>query len=294
LQAEKENLKGMFRSLPLILFLVAGCGYFQPKEEVKENPIARVNETYLYANDIEGLIPEDLSDEDSVVLADRFVDEWVKKQLMIDRAQKEVDINEAEIQSKVLDYRYALTRSAYEKAYIQNNLNKEIKEREIKEYYDQHAADFVLKQNIVRCLFAQISKEAPRISRFTKDFKAYPESDIEDIREYCTQFANKAFLDDSVWVDFTEVISATPFEDIISESKILSSRDYLENQDSTYLYFLKILEYKMVDEVSPLEFVQEDIRNIIINKRKIALKRELEEKVYNDAEENDAFEVFDR
>jgi len=43
-----------------------------------------------------------------------------------------------------------------------------------------------------------------------------------------------------------------------------------------------------------LEFVQEDIRNIIINKRKIALKRELEEKVYNDAEENDAFEVFDR
>ncbi len=41
-----------------------------------------------------------------------------------------------------------------------------------------------------------------------------------------------------------------------------------------------------------MEFVKDDIRNIIINKRKVLLAQELEEKVFNDAIEKDEFEIF--
>lgn len=283
----------MLRQICIVcLIACAGCEFFQPKEEVTEAPMARVNETNLYPSDMVGLIPENLNSDDSLKFSEKFVEDWIKKQLMIARSQTEVDINEAEIQRKVLDYRYALTRSAYEKKYIEENLDESVIDSEIEEYYNQHSADFILKQNIVRCLFAQVSVEAPNLNEFRDDLKKYPTTDSDIIREYCTQFANKAFVEDSVWVDFDEVIGGTPLDQIIDKTRILRTRSFLENSDENFSYYLRVLEYKMVDEISPLEFVKEDILNIIINRRKITLKRELENKVYEDAAQSNAFEIY--
>jgi hypothetical protein len=276
------------------LLSIVGCEFLKPKEVVEEPPLARVNEQLLYPSDLQGLIRTNTSSADSIQFAERFVNDWVEKQLMIARSSQEVDLNQAEIERKVLEYRFALTRSAFEKKYIQENLNEDVREEEILEYYESHSEDFILKQNIVRCLFAQIPEGAPRQKRFEKDIQDYPESNIEDLREYCTQFANRAFVEDSVWVDFNEIILATPFEKILDKNRILRTRKYLTDSDEDFGYFLKILEYKMVDDTSPIEFVREDITNIIINKRKIALKRELEEKVYEEAQQNNAFEIYSR
>ena len=62
--------------------------------------------------------------------------------------------------------------------------------------------------------------------------------------------------------------------------------------DSTYLYFLKIQEYKISEEASPLEFVQEEIRNIILNKRKVALAKGLENDIYERAKENEDYKIY--
>ncbi|MFT5570737.1 MAG: hypothetical protein ACI9RP_002794 [Cyclobacteriaceae bacterium] len=48
----------------------------------------------------------------------------------------------------------------------------------------------------------------------------------------------------------------------------------------------------MSDQVSPLEFIREDIENIIINKRKLALKKELEKAIYEEATVKKNFEIF--
>jgi len=274
------------------LVLLVGCQFFRPKELNGEKPIARVYETWLYPSDFVGLIPANYSDEDSAKFAEKFVNDWIKKQLMISRSQSEVDINEAEIQRKVLDYTYALTRSAFERKYIEANLDERISEQEVLTYYEEHAADFVLKQNIVKCLFAQIPLSAPRLNRFKKNISEYPKTNKDELKAYCTQFANRSFLEDSVWVDFKEVISGTPFDQAIDPKRLLMSRSLLENADDNHVYFLRIVAHKTVNDSSPLQFVREDIENIIINKRKIALKRELENKVYEDAAESNAFEIF--
>lgn len=285
----------MLRGISLLFILtLASCEFFRPKEESAEKPLARVNETFLYPSDFTALIPTNLNSEDSTKFAQKFVDDWVKKQLMIARSEQEVDINEAEIQRKILDYTYALTRSAYERKYIEENLNEAVSDEQIQKYYKENAEDFILKQNIVRCLFAQVPKEAPRLNRFRKNLSEYPAHGLSELKEYCTQFANRSFVEDSVWVNFKEVIAGTPYDQSVDQMRLLRSRQQLENADDNYTYFLRILDYKMVDETSPIEFVREDIINILINKRKIALKRELEDKVYEDAAANDAFEIFDR
>jgi hypothetical protein len=66
----------------------------------------------------------------------------------------------------------------------------------------------------------------------------------------------------------------------------------IETEDSTYKYLLYIKEYKIQDQLSPIEFVQDQIRNIIVNKRKVALSKELENKIYAEAVELNSFEIY--
>jgi len=46
--------------------------------------------------------------------------------------------------------------------------------------------------------------------------------------------------------------------------------------------------------VSPLEFVLQDIKNIILNKRKVELAKKLEDEVYENAAKRKDFEVFSK
>jgi len=50
--------------------------------------------------------------------------------------------------------------------------------------------------------------------------------------------------------------------------------------------------YRISDNISPLEFVRDEIRTIILNKRKVELAKKLEDDVYNSAASEKEFEIF--
>lgn len=291
MQADQENWI-MRISIVLLMLSCLSCEFFKPKETKEVPPIARANQKFLYPDDLFGLFPKNVAKTDSVKLAEKYVEDWIKKQLMISKSTQTIDVNQAEIERKVLDYRYALIVHAYVKGYIDKNINHEVSDEEIQQYYEEKSDNFLLKQNIIKCVFVQIPKTAPNIWRFRRDFKNYPEQNKEDVTSYLSQFASKSFLEDSVWVIFDDVTLGTPLEGVRDKVQFLERTKTSETSDESSIYFLKILAYKTSDEVSPLEFIKEDIKNIIINKRKIALKRELEEKIYDEAEQQNLFEVF--
>jgi hypothetical protein len=66
----------------------------------------------------------------------------------------------------------------------------------------------------------------------------------------------------------------------------------IETSDDNFVYLIRIEEYKIQDEVSPLEYVKEEIENIIINKRKTKLAEELEQEVFDRAVANKDFELY--
>lgn len=274
-----------------------GCEFIPTfQNEKTENlspPIARVNESYLYSEDLESLVSSNTSKEDSIKITGLYVDGWVKKQLMINKANSVLSFEEAEIERKVLDYKYALIIHQYEKYFIDKQLNKEVSEDEINAYYEEKKDNFTLKQNIVKCLFAKVPLEAPRIDGFRKQMASYPNQEMEKMKSYAFQFATKSYLEDTIWINFDEIIQSTPFAGIPNKVQFLRNSKVVESKDDKFVYFLTILDYKISDQVSPLEFIRDDIRNIIINKRKVAIKEELQEKVYKDAVSNKTFEIYE-
>lgn len=277
--------------LILLILLNISCQYFQPKEEVQEEVIARSGDQTLTISSLKDLIPPNVSNSDSVIFVEKFVDDWVKKQLMIAKAREAIDFNEARIQRKVLDYQYALMVHEYEQKYIDVNLNEEVSDAEIAEYYQYKSENFILRQNLAKCVYFKIPSTANRISRFRRMLKDYPKDTLE-IWEYANEFATKAFIEDSVWVKFDEVLLETPLKEVSDKTNFLKRNSSVEVSDEDFIYFLKIFEYKLIGEIAPLEFIKENIADIIINKRKIELKKELEKNIYEEAEKTNAFEIY--
>ncbi|WKN31019.1 peptidyl-prolyl cis-trans isomerase [Porifericola rhodea] len=256
-------------------------------------PLARVYDNFLYQQDLEGILEENVSAADSASIINRYIDSWIRKQLIIAEAATQIEFDEAELERKILDYRYALMVYEFEKNYVNQRVETEVSEDEIKEYYQKNKDNFELKQNIIKGIFAKVPQEAPRIGRLRKLFQSKMDEEVrEEIKSYCLSFASSYSLDDSVWYDFEDVIKNTPLVSIPNKVQFLRENEFIETSDDIYVYFVKVTDYKITDQISPIEFVRDDIMKIITNKRKVALTQELEDEIYQEASDNNEFEIY--
>ena len=277
----------------------AGCDLIKMKEEKGENTpsgkaIARAHDQFLYEQDVDGLLPGNIDPGDSADWVERYIDGWVKKQLLIREASSRIDFDEDEIERKILDYRYSLMGYEYQTFYINENLDLNILDEEIEAYYNENVDNFVLKQHIVRGVFIQLPKEAPRTDIVRNLLFSRKETSFEELNSYCLSFATNYQLYDTVWMVFDDVVKNSPLAEIPNKVQFLRNNRYTQTSDENFLYFLKIDEYRVSDNTSPLEFVKDDIRNIILNKRKVELAKKLEEEVYERAIENNDFEIYNK
>jgi hypothetical protein len=56
----------------------------------------------------------------------------------------------------------------------------------------------------------------------------------------------------------------------------------VEASDSAMTYFLKIYDYKLKNDTTPLIFIEDDIKEIILSKRKTQLIQKLEKSIFQD------------
>ena len=278
--------------------LLGSCDLIQRKKEADtetERPaIARVDETYLYKDELTGIVPPGTPREDSISRAEAYINSWIRKQLLIRQAGRQIDINKAEVERKLLDYRYSLIAYEYQTYYIKQNLNTVVAQTDIEQYYKDHIDNFVLKQNIVRATFLKVPQTAPRTKKIKDLIFSTREKDRDELKSYCLSFASAYHLSDSSWMQFDELIKASPLVELPDKVQFLKRNPYYETSDDAFLYFLKVDEYKISDNISPLEFVRDDITNIIINKRKVELAKRLDDEVFSKAQQNNEFEIFNK
>lgn len=283
----------------LIGLFLYNCEFIRMKNERAETEnvrkvVARVHNSFLYQDELIGIIPTGTISEDSVARVTAYVNSWIRKQLVINEAMKNIDINEAEVERKVLDYRYSLIGYEYQNYYIKKNLDDSVSDKEIEVYYKERLDNFILKQNIIQGTYIKVPKEAPRTKRVKELMYSKKEKEIAELKSYCLSFSAAYHLADSSWIEFDKLAVNSPLAEIPNKIQFLRSYNYYETSDDEFLYFLKIDAYKILDNVSPLEFVKEDIRNIILNKRKVELARKLEDDVYENAAKRKDFEVFNQ
>lgn len=281
----------------LLSFLFVGCDFIRMKkngfgESENRDAVARVNNTFLYQDELTGIAALGSSKEDSAARVEAYIDSWIRKELLIQEAARKININEAEVERKILDYRYSIIAYEYQSYYIKQNLDTVFDESEIKAYYENNIDNFILKQNIVRATFIKVPKHAPKMNKLKDWIYSQDEEDRQSLKSYCLSFSVAYHISDSTWMIFDDLVRNSPLMEIPNKVQFLKSNPYFETEDENYLYFLKVDEYRISDNVSPLEFVTDEIKNIILNKRKVELAKKLEDEVYENALEDKDFEII--
>ncbi len=277
--------------------LASSCDLIQIKRGKKgsdesRKPVARVNQSFLYLDELKGIVPKDATATDSAARISSYVTSWIRKQLLLNEAAKNIDINEAEVERRVEEYRYSLIGYEFQNFYIKKNLNDSVSSTEIAAYYKTHLDNFVLKQNIVQGTYIKVPKTAPRIQRIKPLVFSNKAKEIEELKSYCLSFSAEYQLPDSTWIELDKLVANSPMATIPDKIQFLRNYRYYETNDQDFLYFLKVDAFKIVDNVSPVEFVESEIKNIILNKRKVELAKKLEDEVYENGVKRKEFEVF--
>lgn len=278
------------------MLLMSSCDLFRIKndQEDSDNPIvATVGNANLFLSDIDHISKEMSPEMDSTALVNRYIQSWVKKQLIIREASQNLTINEAEINRKLLDYRYALIAYDFEKNYVEKTLDKEVTQQEIEEYYSSNSQNFALKEIIVRANFVKLEKNIPQIRILERLLGSNDEDQKEELKDFAIRYANNYFIEDSTWINFDDIILNTPLTQNNNYVQLLRNDNLIQVEDETYSYYFKILEYKLQDQVPPLEFVKDEISKIIVNKRRVEIAEKLKRDIYNNALENNEFTIYE-
>lgn len=278
--------------IAIAVLLLQGCDLIKMKDtpeagDDSRQPVARVGSAYLYKDELAGF-----AGADSTKLVNAYINSWIRKQLLIQEATRKIDIDEAEVERKILDYRYSIIAYEYQTFYVKQNLDTVVSNAEIETYYKENIDNFVLKQNIVQATFIKVPRNAPRTAKIKELIYSDSDKDEKELKSYCLSFSVAYHIADSGWMVFDELVRNSPMAEIPNKIQFLKSNPYYETSDDGYLYFLRVKQYRISDNISPLDFVRDDIRNIILNKRKVMLGKELEDKVFQEAEEKREFEIF--
>ncbi|HOV11554.1 MAG TPA: hypothetical protein PLL90_07310 [Bacteroidales bacterium] len=255
-----------------------------------KEPLARVYDKYLYVSDVQGALPLDISGEDSMDIVNEYVDNWINQQLIIAQAEKNLSDEEKDFTKQLEEYKNSLTVFQYESKLISQRLDTLVTDEEISRYYELHKDNFVLKENIVKVIYVKIPKEVSPAPVRNLIRSGSPQ-EMKKLQDFCHKYAVNYYLDDQSWLLFNDILKEIPINTYNQEEYLKNNR-FIEIQDSAYTYLMNIKGFMIKEGLSPLSFEQGNIRDIIINKRKLALIENMRKDIYDNALRKKDFEVF--
>jgi len=263
----------------------------RPLAKKEGNVLARVNNEYLYGSDLKGLVSDEASPSDSMEIVKNFVRNWVKTTLMIQQAEKNLSSQQLDFEQQLNDYKNSLIIYKYESEWIRQNLDTIVSDAEIELYYQQHTSDFELKENIAKLMYVVLDVDSEHEKKFDKAIKLPDSLMLDRLENLCKEYASSFYLDTATWVRFNWVEENLPVR-INNPGRYLNTKSFVKEMDEDALYLIKFIDYKIKDDVSPIDFEYNHIRNIIINKRKMKLAKKLRDDIYANAILNNEFEIY--
>lgn len=280
------------RKLPVILIpalVLSACSLLSTAD--RGEPLARVYDEYLYKEELSRAIPDESSDADSSFLAKRYIENWVKDRLMLHRATETLSEEQMDFEEQLEEYHRSLLLYTYRKLMLQQKLDTLVREAEIQAYYEENRDNFLLGQDIIKGSYVKLPLSSPRIEQVRRWSWTNSEEALVELEKYCMNYAESYSDFNERWVNFSAIRSKLPMR-ISNPTAYLNAYKNIETTDSLYRYFVHVSDHLPEGSVKPIELVSEDIRDIILNKRRIEFVQDLEQRVYSDGLNRNQFEIY--
>ncbi len=289
IKSKESACRRFIRVVPaLCLLLAAGCGRFS--NPFADRVLARVGDHALYMQDVESIFTPGMPEADSLKLLDTYVDQWVKKQLKIQEAEKALAQNQAEIDRMVEDYRNSLLTFKVDQYYVDQRIDTLFTDAQITAYYQQNRADFILGKSIVKAIVVKVPVSYRQLAKLRELMQSAKGDDYQDFVDICLK-NNFAFTELSEWNDFSSLLQLFPTEKEKNYDYLLKSGKVEEFRSGGYVYLVKVRDSRSVGDYSPQESVTDVIKRVIFNQRKQEIVRSYEDSLYRAGLQNKEIEI---
>lgn len=277
-----------------IVFLVlciSSCKYFF-KESDDRVKVARVNDTYLYYDDIKDLVSESTSKEDSILLVQNYINRWATQQLFVDGAMLNLsESQQASFNKLVTQYKNDLYTKAYIEALVKRSIDTTVTHEESKTYYEANEEVFKLNEDLIKFRYVHVDENMIDFNKIEQKFKRFNKNDKKELDSISIQFKSYS-LNDSIWIKVSQVINKISIITSENKNELLKKSNFVQLKDSLGVYLMQINDVLLRGDTAPLEYVKPTIDQIVINQRKLELIKQLEKDITQDAIKNKQFEIY--
>ena len=245
--------------------------------------VAKVYDYELRLDDLAGLVGEGVSVEDSIAIVDNYVDQWVRQKVVLAKAEKNV---KDDFSRQMSEYRNSLLTYAYEQQIVSQLLDTNVTDTEIEEYYEANSEQFLLKNAIVKAVYVA----APKRNSADGKLKSivykhqFRDEDIVEMQALATRVGGTGSYDGATWMPFYSLQAVVPVT-TYNEGLFLKQNRAIVLADDSLCWYVRILDYKISDDIAPMELQMDNIRAIILNHRKLEIINRLQADLFKEAEE---------
>lgn len=259
----------------MVLALSLGCGG-NPESLQGDDIVARVYDKKLLRSALSDVIPEYTERGDSVLIASAFVQRWVREQLLMYEAERNLP-KDGNMDKLVQDYRASLVRFYFEQQLISEKLDSTVSRQELEQYYAAHTDQFQLETTIVKGQFIKIQEQAPLQELNKWWFQKSADNQLL-LSGFVRQWGGVARLDLDKWYKIEELVGFLPQGTINAEN--IGSRREGTLTEGGFRYYYRVIDFVQGKRTAPLDYAMDMATRIILHQRKQELLERWKDELY--------------
>jgi hypothetical protein len=274
-----------------ILFFVSlvSCEYFT--KEPTPDALVTLGEHYLDKDDIERLLPQNYTAQDSTRIVDAFVNKWATGHLLMDNAINNIEQErQEELNKLVANYQVELYAQEYLGELTKQNMDTLISEAAIQSYFQERKEDFKLNEDLIQFRYVQLDPLNTDLQKITKWFHKGDVTSLIQIDSLKLSYRSY-FLNDSIWVKKTYLFDAMNVINPANEKFYIKENKTWKLEDSLGVYLVRFNKVLNRGDRAPLSYVRPTVKQVLLNKSKLAYIKKLEKDLLNDAITSDKLKI---
>jgi hypothetical protein len=228
--------------------------------------------------------------EDSVFLTKEYINICLSKQILLHKADKILTAQEKDKTKQLEQYNIDLLTYEVLNKLASQAVDTSYDEAELRDYYDEHTAEFELSQNIIKIIFFKIPNDARDIDMLWSSFKATDESIYSTLKQLSTLGGNY-YEDKNSWVFFDDILKEIPIN-TYNQEHYLNNNKLIRLPDGDFEYFIRILDFRIRSSTSPFSIEKENIKQLLGMKRQQKAVQSIETKLVEEAYSNKEIKIF--
>lgn len=272
----------------LCLLLLQGCGCFSNKS--KEIIVAECYGNYLYESDL-NFVTQGVAARDSLARVNAYIDSWVRQRLLLHQAETNLSPEELDFSEQIEEYRNSLIVYAYETKLISQKLDTIVSDEEIEAYYEQNKESFVLRNTLVKVAYVVLNADCKLRNDFRMLLSDRDTLLLQKLDALAATNAVTSYLDVDQWIRLDDLTKTIPIE-IFNVESFLKKNKFVSFDKDNFLYMARFEDFLLEESISPIEMERDNIKALILMRRKKDLIDRMNASLYENALREHALEVY--